>query len=201
MQQKILPASVNLNKAYSSYLDTTYSSYTKNINIALVLLAAVCLAFLVILLGTQFFLFKRTHRIFNVGLLLATILFAANILYSVSALSSVKSDLYSAKHDAFNSIQALWNTRSTAYNANALESLYLLHNGTGIVQTADTINFNLSSSLICSDSKAASTGGKFEGYLGDVFGNITFQGEQDAAKSALNEWTKYVGIDKQIRNL
>jgi len=201
MQQKILPASVALNRVYSSYLDSAYNSYIKNIGAAIIVLLVAGLMLLIILLSTQHYIFKKTHRIFNAGLMLASIMFIANIVYSVSALNSVKSDLYSAKHDAFDSIQALWSARATAYNANALESLYLLHNGTGIVQTADTINFNLSSSLLCSDPKAALNGGKFEGYLGDALGNITFQGEKSAANAAVQEWVKYVEIDKKIRNL
>lgn len=201
MQQKLLPASAELNKVYSSYLDSVYNSYIKNINIAIVLMAVIALLFLIILLGTQYYLFKKTHRVFNIGLVLASILFIAITVYSASALSNVRSDLYSAKHDAFDSIESLWNARAGAYNANALESLYLLHDGTGIVQTADTINFNLSASRLCSDPTTAVNGGEFKGYLSDEINNITFEGERSAAESALDEWDKYVKIDKQIRSL
>ena len=201
MQQKILPASVTLNKVYSSYLDAIYNSYIKNIDAAMMLLFGVGIISFLLLLGTQYYLFKKTHRVFNIGLMLATTLFMINIVYSVSALNSVKADLYSAKHDAFDSIQVLWSARATAYNANALESLYLLHNGTGIVQTADTINFNLSAASLCSDPKAALSGGKFEGYLSVALSNITFEGEKSATTLALEDWAKYVQIDKQIRNL
>lgn len=201
MQQKILPASVALYKFYSSYLDSAYNSYIKNITGAMVLMAAAGLIFLAILLGTQYYLFRKTHRVLNIGLVTATVLFIINIAYSANALNTVRRDLYSAKHNAFDSIQALWNAKAVAYNANALESLYLLHNSTGIVQTADTINFNLSASRLCSDSKAALDGGEFEGYLSDELNNITFDNEKEAAEITLTEWIKYADIDKQIRNL
>jgi hypothetical protein len=201
MQQKILPASVELNRVYSSYLDAAYKSYINNMNIAVAVLVVLSIAYLVFMIVTQVHLFRKTHRIFNIGMVIATLLFIINMIYSVNALSSVRSNIYTAKHDAFDSIQALWNARATAYNANALESLYLLHNGTGIVQTADTINFNLSASLICDNPKAALDGSKFGGYLGDEIQNITFEGEEAQAASALAEWTKYVEIDKQIRSL
>lgn len=201
MQQKILPASSALNEANLTQLDSIYSSYTNNINNVVAFLRIVGFAFLIILVGTQIYLFKKTHRIFNMGLLTATILFSVSLVYSVSALNSVKVDLYTAKHDAFDSLNALWSAKAEAYNANAIESLYLLHNGTGIVQTADTINFNLSATRMSSDNKAALAGGKFEGYLNDALSNITFSGEKVAAESALQQWTKYVDIDKQIRNL
>lgn len=201
MQQKILPSSVKLKDIYSTYLDASYNRFTKSINIVLAIMIVIALTVLVILLGTQYFLFKKTHRIFNLGLLLATILFIANIIYSANTMNSVKSNLYSAKHDAFDSVQALWGARATAYNANALESLYLLHNGTGIVQTADTINFNLSSAKLCADPNAALNGSKFEGYLGEEINNVTFDGEKAAATAAIQEWSKYVDVDKKIRNL
>lgn len=201
MQQKILPASVTLDNIYLSSLDTTYNSYTGTVNIALILMVIIGIIFLAFLILSQIYLFKRTHRIMNIGLALSSILVLVNIIYSANALNSVKSDLYTAKHDAFDSIQALWSARATAYNANALESLYLLHDGTGIVQTADTINFNLSASRLCSDTKEALSGGKFEGFLSDELNNITFDGEKEAADDALKCWAKYVDIDKEIRSL
>lgn len=201
MQQKILPASTALDKANLAQLDSKYGKYIKNSNIVVLIMLIVGFIFLTILIGTQYYLFKQTHRVFNIGLLAATILFSANLIYSTSSLNSIKGDLYTAKHDAFDSLNALWNAKAIAYNAKALESLYLLHNGTGIVQTADTINFNLSAAKLCSDTNNALSSGKFEGYLKDVLNNITFKGEESAATTAVQQWVKYVEIDKQIRNL
>jgi hypothetical protein len=201
MQQKVLPASSALNQANLSQLDSIYSSYTKNIGSVIAFMRIAGIAFLIILIGTQIYLFRKTRRVFNLGLLIATILFSVNLVYSASALNSVKSDLYTAKHDAFDSLNSLWSAKAEAYNANAIESLYLLHNGTGIVQTADTINFNLSAARMSSDPKAALSGGKFEGYLNDALSNITFTGEKEAVGSVMQQWAKYVDIDKQIRSL
>lgn len=201
MQQKILPASSALNKANFTKLDSIYLSYTQNINNVMAFMFITGFLFLIILIFTQVYLFKKTHRVFNIGLLTATILFFACLVYSSIALNSVKADLYTAKEEVFDSINALWSAKAEAYNANAIESLYLLHNGTGIVQTADTINFNLSASRIVSDSKAALAGDKFEGYLSDALNNSTIEGEKAEITSALNQWVKYVDIDKQIRSL
>jgi hypothetical protein len=192
MQQKILPASSALNRANLSQLESIYSSYTSNISSVMMFMTITGIVFLIILAGTQVYLFKKTHRVFNLGLLIATILFSVNLVYTAGALNSVKSDLYAAKHDAFDSLNALWSARAEAYNANAIESLYLLHNGTGIVQTADTINFNLSAERMSNDS---------EGYLQDALSNITFSGEKEAAEAAHKQWSQYVEIDKKIRNL
>jgi hypothetical protein len=201
MQQKILPASSALNHANLMQLESIFSSYTNNINDVIAFMRTAGFLFLIILVGTQLYLFKNTRRVFNIGLLAATILFSISLLYSGIAMNSVKSNLYIAKHDAFDSLNALWSAKAEAYNANAIESLYLLHNGTGIVQTADTINFNLSAARIASDNKAALSGVKFEGYLSDALSNATFEGEKSAVISALSQWAKYVDLDKQIRSL
>lgn len=201
MQQKILPASTALNKVNLAQLDSVYNSYSKNINIFIAVMLLMGLAFVAVLIFTQYYLYKNTHRVFNLGLLAATIIFLIGIVYSTVALNSVKADLRSAKEDAFDSINALWNARAVAYNAKSLESLYLLHQGTGIVQTADTINFNLSASRLCSDSKAAQSGGEFEGYLNYTLNNTTFQGERETVETALKQWLKYVEIDKSVRSL
>jgi hypothetical protein len=88
-----------------------------------------------------------------------------------------------------------------AYNAKSIESLYLLHEGTGIVQTADTINFNLSAAKLCSDTKTASEGGQFKGYLYDTLSNVTFAEERDSVDTALSQWIKYVKLDQQVHSL
>lgn len=201
MQQKILPASTELNRVNLSQLESIYSGYSKNINIIIALMIAAGLGFLALLIMIQVYLFKKTRRIFNVGLLLATILFSVNLVYSTSALTSVKGKLDAAKNDAFTSINAMWNAKAVAYNAKSIESLYLLHEGTGIVQTADTINFNLSAERICSDTKAAISGSAFEGYLNDTLSNAISSDAIAKAGIALKQWIKYVDIDKQVHNL
>lgn len=201
MQQKILPASTALNKVNLSQLESIYNSYDKNINILIAIMIAAGLGFLLILILTQVSLFKRTHRIFNPGLLIATILFSASLIYSTSALTSIKGDLNAAKNDAFTSINAMWNAKAVAYNAKSIESLYLLHEGTGIVQTADTINFNLSAERLVSDPKAAAAGSAFEGYLNDTLSDTTSLEEKGSANTALEQWIKYVEIDKVVHSL
>jgi hypothetical protein len=116
-------------------------------------------------------------------------------------MTSIKGDLAGAKKDAFTSINALWNAKAVAYNAKSIESLYLLHEGTGIVQTADTINFNLSAEKLCSDPKAAINGGEFEGYLNDTLTNITSPEEKVKADTVLQQWIKYVEIDNRVHGL
>ncbi|MDP4089705.1 MAG: hypothetical protein Q8930_10610 [Bacillota bacterium] len=201
MQQKILPASSALGKVNLSKLDSVYSGYTEKISgvSSFVLWSGVFL--LAILAGTQIYMFKKTRRIFNMGLLAASVVVLVSLVYSLNSLNNVKSSLYAAKQGAFESLNSLWSARAEAYNANALESLYLLHHGTGIVQTADTINFNLAASRICSDKKAASNGTGFEGYLSDGGIEADIKQNSSTAGDTLQQWIKYVDIDSEIRNL
>jgi hypothetical protein len=199
MQQKILPASTALGRTNLSKLDSIYESYTKNFDTVMAFMQFVAFALLILLFGTQLFLFKKTHRIFNKGLLLAAILFSFNLYYSTKTLNSVKEDLYVAKQEAFDSLNTLWSARAEAHNAKAMQSLYLLHNGTGIVQSADTINFNLSVDRMSSDGTSKEDSSK--GFLTIALENTTFEGEDRAVQIASQQWEKYVQIDKQIRNL
>jgi hypothetical protein len=195
MQQKILPSGSALSKANYEQLDSTYNTYMGTINFILAIIFLVGFVFLVILIAAQHYLFRKTHRIFNVGLLIATILFSANLIYTVLSINSVKENLYVAKEDAFDSLNALWSARAEAYNVNALESLYLLHNKTGIVQTADTINFELADSRMVSDAEDS------KGYLIEALNNAVFHGEATIVKNAIQQWSKYVEVDKAMRNL
>lgn len=201
MQQKILPASSALDKANLSQLESTYDNYSKNISYILIFMCIVAFIYLMFLIFVQIYLFKNTHRVFNIGVVLATIIFIGNFSYSMMSLNSVKVNLNAAKQSAFDSLDYLWSARAVAYNAKSLESLYLLHQGTGIVQTADTINFNLSAQRLCSDPKAALSNGDFKGYLKDTLNNITTSEEKTAVTTALQQWGKYVEIDKMVRNL
>lgn len=200
MQQRILPASTALNRVNLEQLERIYSSYRSSINLLIALLIAVGIGFLAVLVLVQIYMFKRTHRVLNLGLMLAAILFTVSLIYSTSSLNSIKRDLDVAKSDAFTSINALWNAKSTAYNAKSIQSLYLLHEGTGIVQTADTINFNSSSKRIYSAPDAAPAEGESEGYLNAALKNITSKDARTSTEDAIASWVTYVEIDRDVHS-
>lgn len=200
MQQRILPASTALNRVNLEQLERIYGSYQSSINLLIVLLILVGIGFLAVLVLVQIYLFKRTHRVLNPGLMLAAILFTASLIYSTGSLNSIKRDLDVAKNDAFTSINALWNAKSTAYNAKSIQSLYLLHEGTGIVQTADTINFDSSSKRIYSTPNAALGEGESEGYLNAALKNITSKDARTSTEDAITSWVTYVEIDRDVHS-
>lgn len=194
MQQQILPDSISLININSYKLDSVYNNYTKKFYIKTTTI--LCLGFLIIvvLIETQIYIYKKTNRILNVGLLLATLLFLISTAYSIYSLTSIKAALYEAKQDSFDSIHCLWNAKDAAYNSKTLESLYLLHHKTGITQTIDTMNFNtLSSSLYNENSKS--------GYLTDNLNNTTFSNQESLKETIIQNWETYITIDKQIHTL
>lgn len=200
MQQRILPASTALSRVNLEQLERIYGSYQRGINFLIALLIAVGIVFLAVLVMVQIYMFKRTHRVLNLGLVFAAILFAISLIYSTSSLNSIKRDLDGAKKDAFTSINALWNAKSTAYNAKSIQSLYLLHEGTGIVQTADTINFNSSSKRIYSAPDTVSDEGDEMGYLNAALDNMTSKAARTSTEDAITSWVTYVEIDRDVHN-
>lgn len=194
MQQQILPDSVSLINMNSNKLDSIYNNYTKKFYIKTTFI--LCLGFLIIavLIETQIYIYKKTNRILNLGLLLATLMFLISTAYSIYSLTSIKANLYEAKQDSFDSIHSLWDAKDAAYNSKTLESLYLLHHETGITQNVDTINFNtLSSSLYNENLKS--------GYLADNLNDITSSNQKSLKENIIQNWENYITIDRQIRTL
>src|SRR5439155_1072162 len=79
-------------------------------------------ALILTLLMAQAFLARRTRRILNVGLALATLLAAGFTIYVASAIGQAREHLRIAVDDAFDSIHVLYVARSLAYDADGDES-------------------------------------------------------------------------------
>src|SRR5262249_55891473 len=92
-------------------------------------MALVWIAFLLllgVLLGTQFYLFRHTHRIINPGYAIATVITLGCMIFVLGAFNVGESQLALAKQESFASINSLWSVRATAFIMSADESLYLL---------------------------------------------------------------------------
>jgi hypothetical protein len=174
-----------------------------------------------VLLGTlvalQWFLYRRMHRVFNPALLAATALAAGFPIYIVGSFLAVGHDLKWAKQDAFDSVGFLWRARADAYDTNGEESRWLLDperhemyakafrekagrlvtlpSGTTYPQLVAAVR-NLP---LPADASRLPQG--FKGHLANELNNITFVGEQEAAKDMLAKFGDYLAIDDQIRQL
>jgi hypothetical protein len=175
------------------------------------------LALLGTLAALQVFLFRRMHRVLNPGLLAATALAAGLLIYVVGSFVTVGRDLKWAKQDAFDSVGYLWRARADAYDANGEESRWLLgqkrhdeyeeafHEKAGrLVTLPRGMTYP---QLVAAVGKlhlpqeAKQLPAAFKGHLAQELGNITFVGEEEAAKKALAKFGDYLAIDGKIRQL
>jgi hypothetical protein len=210
MDATLLPAADALDKANNQVLESAYESQSGKSSAARGLLMFTGLLALSALVAVQMFLTKRTKRTFNILLIAATLLAAASLEYTVSAMGTEQRQLKVAKEDAFTSIHALWRARAVSYSANSDESRYLLDQPHAAEHER---NFFTKSALLATlppgmrlpDIASAETKGihveGFTGFLADELNNITFAGEREAAIDTLLRYEEYLAVDKQIRQL
>jgi hypothetical protein len=165
----------------------------------------------VILLETQVRLKLEFRRIVNPAIAIGFLTLLAGVgLYAVKA-DRVVADLHTAKVDAFDSVHALAKALALAYQANAQESVYLLEHGQAQAQGLESSRFIATAAQLATPQLLAlgprlkvsdlATLPAHGGLLGDELANITFDGEDAAARATLAAWTEYAKIDAQIRTL
>jgi hypothetical protein len=175
------------------------------------------LAMLGTLAALQVLLYHRAHRVFNPALLGATALAGGFLIYVVSSFATVGHDLKWAKEDAFDSIGALWRARADAYDANGEESRWLLdakeheaHENAFREKVGRLVTLPPGMTypqLVAAVRKLRLPGEVarlpqgFEGHLAKELRNITFDGEEEAAKDMLAKFGDYLAIDDKIRQL
>ncbi|MCW3037658.1 MAG: hypothetical protein JWM17_2970, partial [Actinobacteria bacterium] len=129
MHDRVLPAATKLNDLALQSLNGTYAAQKRQSTRGVAVVLGVGLLLLSVLAGAQWFLFRRTRRLLNLGLVGCTVLALALTTGAVITLSSARHDLKGAKQDAFDSVVALTTARAVAYEANADESRYLIDPG------------------------------------------------------------------------
>lgn len=156
-----------------------------------------------LLVAVQVFLSRRTRRLFNPALLVATLVGLLLVGRLVSILNAEATNLKVAKQDAFDSVHALWQARAIAYDANGDESLYLLpgfdrqqYDASFHTKSMQLANPALTDQLITSANRGTV---QFTGRFADEMNNITFPGELEAATGMLRTYAQYYALDGQIR--
>jgi hypothetical protein len=153
------------------------------------------------LVVAQIFLLRRTRRIINIPLAIATILALGCTLELRQRLVDTREDLREAKEEAFESIHALWQTRAIAYDANGDESRYLLDrdNAAGWDSAFQTKVRKLTSAPA---SPAQPGRGGVTGLFGqELNGNVPWNGERDAITAMVKEFATFYGVDAKVRAL
>lgn len=210
MHDKILPAADALDKANKDVMNAVYDAQRSASGgaEAVAVITGGGLAF--VLLWAQLFLFRRTRRVCNVPLLVATLLVTLFTGYLVSRFGAARTDLKVAKEDAFESIHTLWKVRATAFDANGDESRYLL-DAERERRYADEFKAKVSllstapefPAAYLNEVKALKPGRTVtaRGLFADEFNNITFAGERDAAIAMAKAFAVYYATDGQLRQL
>lgn len=207
MREQILPAVVALDQANFSHVGEAYSEGQHTARLWLAGFVALALVLGAVMLETQFKLFVTFRRILNLPMAAGLAVFAVALIAFGTHAANTLGEVKTAKEDAFDSVHALTKVKAVSYSANAQESVYLLLHDKA-VKSRQTELFNEASHAIFSghvkdidhlpgDWKTL----KGQGLLGDELANITFYGEDEAARQTLQGWLQYVQIDAQIRAL
>jgi hypothetical protein len=205
MHNRILPAASELDKANYDHLKSEYLKQDTRSQGAEITVGLVALALALALAWAQLFLFRRTRRIVNVPLLAATLVTLGFGGYLVFTIATARDDLRVAKQDAFESIHALWQARSIAYDANGDESRYLL-GGAHAASFEQAYKDKVKKLATVPQPDGAMFAFKdppknYQGYFADEMRNITFAGEREAAIAMISAFAAYEKIDQKLRAL
>jgi hypothetical protein len=135
MRTGLLAAARNLYEVEASRLEGNYAAGTSGLTRVAVVVAG--LAALILLVGAQWLLTRRTNRIFNVPLLIATTAAAALLVWTVAAMGMQQSALANAARTGSDGVQVLSAARILALRDQGDESLALVSRGGGADYLAD----------------------------------------------------------------
>jgi hypothetical protein len=140
MRERILPAAQRLYAAQAERLSANQRRGTSTTGLVAALV--VCGVALAVLLGVQIFLTWRTHRVFNLALVAATVALAGLIVWTAVATTSASSSLNRAQRNGSDAVQVLSAARILWLRAQADESLGLVARGGGgqYVKDVDAVN-------------------------------------------------------------
>jgi uncharacterized membrane protein YqjE len=210
MDEKIIPKAEELSQVNLQELEKAYAAQgTINGGITF-LVAIVGFVQIAILVAIQIFLYRRMRRILNLPLLGATAIAVIFLGYTIGSLVGATSNLYVAKHDAFDSLHALRKMRALSYRANADESRYLLDRANADrhersfndkITKILTIPAGKSNDNIIANTMQKKPTPGLTGLFADELNNITFDGESELAIGTFKLLNDYLAIDKQIRQL
>jgi hypothetical protein len=173
MRNQILPATDRLYQIEATRLDHSYQSGASVLDLtAVVLLGAAVLAALIL---SQLYLARRTNRVLNVPLLVATVLVIVLGAWVLDAFVAEQHHLHQAQAQGSDPVQVLSQGRILALRAQGDESLFLIEPLSGARYQADFNNViaklggkDGSGGLIGEASRVAgvSKSGSLQAYLG-----------------------------------
>lgn len=186
MQNSILPEAAELQQRQAARLDDAYRRVG---SVPIVALAA-CGVSLAGLIWAQVFLFQRTHRVFNIGLVLAsTVIITGLMWWTVAGMASANSLTGALGHSRSVS-DALAPAQIAALQARALESLELVNRNGDAIEP----EFDARMQLLARNNGAGGALGAAKQFATDQQGKALVQAAIDDAHS-------YATAHKEVRRL
>jgi hypothetical protein len=134
MRTDILPATVEL---YKFAADDLHDDYERGTSASqMVWIVVIGLATLAVLAVTQIYAARRTNRVLNVGLLVASVIVVVLLVWTLVRFNNEQSALVTAQRDGSDTVQVLSSARILALQSQANANLRLAERGTGDVYRA-----------------------------------------------------------------
>ena len=140
MREQILPAATTLYRHAARGLDDNYRAGTSTNEITFVVVAGVLV--LLLLLGTQFFVTRRTNRILNVGLAGASVLIIVMMVWTVTRFASEQDALVRAQRNGSDQMQVLSAARFLTLRAQSDDNLAHVERSAGDTYLEDFDTFS-----------------------------------------------------------
>jgi hypothetical protein len=208
MHDHLLKSADALDQANFDHLTSEYKDQRRNTVWTGLGIGLSGLLLLATLAGVQAYLARRTHRLLNSALLSATVIALFGLVITGWSVWRGASHLRRAKEDAFDSIHVLMQARAEGQDARG-DTLRLLldknrrkdyedafeKKSGKLVQLAP----NLTPAQLRDANKRREVPDGFKGYLADELRNITFPGEEDAARQTLDAYLISLESDRKVR--
>jgi hypothetical protein len=209
LENSLIPAADELDKAALAKLDSAYIQQKTNVVNTAVWLAMAGFAVIAQLIALQFFISLRTRRTLNIPLLLATISIGVFIIWAIVLIQTSGENLRVARENVFSSLHSLRQARSLTYTSNANESrALLLKNEAARFERAFDANVQKiiavpTSSLknLAAKTSQGNTSTNVRGFLGETLQDPFMDGEAAALAENLTMLDRYLQTSSKVRSL
>jgi hypothetical protein len=214
LQSELLANADKLEKADGDVLEATYDQEKAATNLSRGFVLVMGMVVIAMLSYTQLYLMARFHRRLCPPILISIVGIAFCVWHLNSSLAGNSLALKVAKEDAYDSVLALLNARSSAFKADAAASRFLFdrenaaaHQKTFAENVAQVASFDKQHNFketIERASKELKQGDRvnlpgFDGALAKELSNVRFPGEGNAALEALQQFASYSAVQDQVK--
>lgn len=217
MQGAVLPSAKTVAASNGAALEASYEARHGSAEEAVWWIAGTGVLLLATLGAFQLVLFRRTNRVLNPALGVASVLTLVLTVWGASTMSGCAEDLRGAKKDAFDSVAALTAAKALSTDANADESRLIVdparagqYQDSYLAKTEQLMDVGAGVTLTTYDGAAQTALDAyfadpvrhpvtFGGFFGTEMRNITFPRERAAAEQMLRAYQAYEVDDRKLR--